>query len=139
MIICVTTKNSWWHCFYMMCTLVNKCDFDFDFVPLVLLCIELFRLIVFEHIHLLTVWFKYLSDILQWCKDAFKFYSFSMLDCFANPTLPDFFFCIFFFNQKKKKLMMSKTKKVKYSFINHKMPTLSVQRAVCKADCEKSP
>jgi hypothetical protein len=31
MIICMTTKNSWWHCFYMMCTLVNKCDFDFDF------------------------------------------------------------------------------------------------------------
>jgi hypothetical protein len=28
MIVCMTTKNSWWHCLY---TLVNKYDFDFDF------------------------------------------------------------------------------------------------------------
>jgi hypothetical protein len=30
MIVCMTTKNSWWHCL-MMYTLVNKYDFDFDF------------------------------------------------------------------------------------------------------------
>jgi hypothetical protein len=58
-----------------------------------------------------------------------------MLDCFANPTLPDFFFhffsVVFFFNQKKEKKQMMSKKEESEVFIYKSQDAYTVRATSC--------